>query len=634
MCGECYKIVAFQPIFSWLFRPSLRYFAFRIRRPTPTSAANPGLPLMNNIHVWLAELKRRKMLRVAAVYGGTAFGLLQIADIVFPSLGLPQWSITLVLALIIIGFPMVMAMTWIFESTPDGLRRTPPARAGELEAILAQPRSRRWPAGIAALAGILLLTGGVAWTVGQRGGGRAANYDSIAVLPFVNMSGDAENEYFGDGIAEELLNALAGIDGLKVAARTSTFAFKGTRMDVREIGETLGVATVLEGSVRRSANHIRITAQLIDARTGYHLWSETYDRPLTDLFSVQDAISREIMGALAGRFTTSEEGLYRGGTDDVKAYDLYLLGRQKWATREIPLLREAVVHFEEAIARDSSFALAWSGFADAIDALAWRDINTRPRIPEAKYAAQRAIVLDPDLAEGWASLGVLALDFDRDFSLAEPALRRAIALRPSYGSAYQWLADMLQYAGRGTEALELNTRGLELDPKNAQVIMTQLELLLALERFEDARPLADRLRSSGFRNNGATRLLLSAAAPFGYTPQQAADLGREWAEVSEYPRPDDVELIARAYVEPALRPRAKLLIADMARAGVRPRELSHFAMGIGDHEGAITYIEQADADADPVLVLISALYEFDPLRQDPRFIRIIEKLGVANGFER
>ena len=208
--------------------------------------------------VLLAELKRRNILRVAAVYGATSFVLLQLADIVFPPLGLPQWTITLVVALTIIGFPLAMALTWIFEATPDGVRRTAPARDSEIEAILAQPRSRRWPAGVAALVGVLLLAGGAVLTLGQVIGRRAANYDSIAVLPFANLSGDPENEYFGDGLAEELLNALSGIEGLKVAARTSAFAFKGSRLDVRVIADTLGVATVLEGSVRKSLDRIRI----------------------------------------------------------------------------------------------------------------------------------------------------------------------------------------------------------------------------------------------------------------------------------------------------------------------------------------------------------------------------------------
>lgn len=580
------------------------------------------------LDVLLAELKRRKILSVAAVYGATSFVLLQIADIVFPALSLPQWTITLVVALTIIGFPMAMALTWIFEATPDGLRRTAPAQENEIEAILAQPRSRRWSAGIAALLGVILLAGGIAWTVGQRGGGRATNYDSIAVLPFVNLSGDPDNEYFGDGLAEELLNALSGIEGLKVAARTSAFAFKGTNMDVRAIGDTLGVTTVLEGSVRRSAERIRITAQLIDARTGYHLWSETYDRPLTDLFSVQDALSREIVSALAGKFTTSKEGLYRGGTNDVQAYDLYLLGRQKWATRNVPLLREAVQHFEQAIAIDSSFALAWSGHADAIIALAWRSPSELPLVPEAKHAAQRAVLLDAELAEGWASLGVLATYIDRDFRSAELAFRRALALRPSYAPAYHWLADVMEYSGRLEEAVELSTRAIELDPRNGLSIITKVQQLHSLGRFTEARQTADRVLAMGYRDRDVFLTILSGARTFGYDAEEAAEFGRGWADAAGFPRPEDATLVGRAYLEPSLRPRARELVKTMAGEHVRPRDLALLSLGIEDYESAIKYLEQALTDGDPSLILIGTVRAYDPLRKDPRFIRIIEQLGI------
>ena len=208
-----------------------------------------------------------------------------------------------------------------------------------------------------------------------------------------------------------------------------------------------------------------ITAQLIAARTGYHRWSEEYDRDLADIFAVQDEIAGSIANALVLRLSGAEvERLYRGGTEDVEAYELYLVGRQKWAPRNIPELREAVEHFEGAIARDSGFALAWSGLADALDALMYRVPEERTRLPEAQYAAQRALVLEPELAEGWASLGVLALDFNRDWRFAELALQRAIEIKPSYSTPYHWLADVYRYSGRAKRAESLGNRAVELDP--------------------------------------------------------------------------------------------------------------------------------------------------------------------------
>jgi len=400
---------------------------------------------------------------------------------------------------------------------------------------------------------------------------------------------------------------------------------------VRLIGDTLGVRTVLEGSVRRSADRIRITAQLIDARTGYHLWSDTYDRPLTDLFSVQDAISREIVSALAGKFTTSKAGLYRGGTKDVQAYDLYLLGRQKWATRQVPLLREAVQHFEQAIARDSGFALAWSGHADAIIALAWRSPSEIARVPVAKHAAQRAVLLDAELAEGWASLGVMATYIDRDFSSAELAFRRALALRPSYAPAYHWLADVMEYSGRLEQAVELSTRAIELDPVNGFYYGSKVEQLQSAGRFAEARQDADRMLAMGYREREVFLTILSGARPLGYDAEEAAEFGRGWATSTGFPRPDDAAVIGGAHLEPSLRPRAREFLKIMAGEQVRPRDLAMLSLGIEDFEGAIKYLEQAMADGDPSLLVIGTVRTYDPLRKDPRFIRIIEQLGVANG---
>ncbi|HSL69638.1 MAG TPA: hypothetical protein VK864_05310, partial [Longimicrobiales bacterium] len=271
---------------------------------------------------FLAELRRRQVYRLVAVYGAAAFLSMQAADLILPRLGLPDWSITLVVVIALLGLPVAFALAWVFESSAHGIRRTAPAGQDELIALVAQPAVRGWPAVLAGAAGVALVAVG-AWVV--LGRLERQSYDSIAVLPFTNLSGQPENEYFGDGLAEELINALAGMEGLRVAARTSAFAFKGTNTDIRQIGDTLNVSTVLDGSVRRSAGRIRITTQLNDTRSGSIIWNQTYDRPLAELFSVQDAIASEIVAALAPRLRRRPtKELYRGGTKDVEAYDLYL----------------------------------------------------------------------------------------------------------------------------------------------------------------------------------------------------------------------------------------------------------------------------------------------------------------------
>lgn len=582
---------------------------------------------------FLAELKRRKVFRVAAVYGATAFVVLQVVDLVFPPLGLPAWTITFAVVLALAGFVLAAALAWAFESGPEGLRRTEPVAAGELAAIVAQPRSRRWPAGLAALAGVLLFGAGAWWTVGRSPGGDGP-YDSIAVLPFANLSGDPENEYFGDGLAEELLNALAGIEGLKVAARTSAFAFKNRSVDVRTIADTLDVATVLEGSVRRAADRIRITAQLIDARNGYHLWSETYDRPLTDLFAVQDAIAAEIVEALAIRLAgpARVDGLYRGGTADIEAYDLYLLGRQKWATRQIPLLHEAVTHFEQAIERDSSFALAWSGLADVIDALAWRrDPHGLARIAEANRAALRALLLDPGLAEGWASLGVLAVEFERDWRAGELALRRAVALKPSYAIAHDWLADVLLYTGRAEESLGSRRRARELDPLSGVGINNLAWALAIAGRWAEAREAYLHLETIGWTNTAGPLAGVTNAVRLGFGPDEAAKFASGWATLAGFSSPDEVGVVGRAVFDTGLRNEALSVLRRMEAEGVASRELAGIRLVLGDHDGAVRLLERAFEEGDPQLSLILFEPTYDPLRNDPAFMRLVDALRRPSG---
>lgn len=583
--------------------------------------------------ILLAELKRRQVFRVAAIYGATAFVVLQAADLVFPRLGLPDWTVTLVVALALVCFPFAIVLTWTFEAGPEGLRRTDPAALGELEAIVAQPRSRRWPAGLAALVGTALLLVGGGAALGVFADERTS-YDSIAVLPFANLSDDPENEYFGDGLAEELLNALSGIEGLKVAARTSAFALKNTTLDVRAIGDTLGVATVLEGSVRRSADRIRITAQLIDARTGFHLWAETYDRPMTELFAVQSELASQIVRALAIELSVQDSTLHRGGTTDIEAYDLYLLGRQKWATREVTALREAIVHFEEALARDSAFALAWSGLADAIDALAWRVPAARDQVPHARYAAQRALILDPELAEAWASIGVLSLDFDRDWAVAELALGRAIGLKPSYAPPYRWLSDLLGFNGRAEEALVAAERGMDLDPLSALNAHGYAQSLLILRRWDEARTVLERLFEQGtsFTGNVALNLLTSAPA-LGLSAVETRRYAHAWAEQQGDPFPAQAEIIGAAVLDPRLRDRAIVALHGFDRRGVRLFHLAELAVAVGAHDTALTYLERTHHADEPMIVVISTDPAWDPVRAEPRFGRIVAALGVPNGYQ-
>ncbi|HKU63371.1 MAG TPA: protein kinase [Gemmatimonadales bacterium] len=291
---------------------------------------------------------------------------------------------------------------------------------------------------------------------------------ALAVLPFVNMSADPENEFFSDGMTEELINVLTRVPGLRVASRTSAFAYKGRDMDVREIGRSLNVTAVLEGSVRRAGSRLRVTAQLIDTADGYHLWSETYDRQMADVFEVQDELSRSIAATLRGRLSQGDSGpLVVPPTASVEAYTLYLKGRFFWNRRTLDGYRRGIEYFEQALNRDRSFPLPYTGIADCWTMLGFDYFGGAPAgeaMPKAKEAAQRALELSPDLAEAHVPLAVAAMLYDRDWVEAERRFGLALQLRPGYYPALIWSSLLYTILGRHAESLAASRRAVETEP--------------------------------------------------------------------------------------------------------------------------------------------------------------------------
>jgi len=573
---------------------------------------------------------------VAAVYGATAFVIIEASDLIFPRIPLPEWTIALVVWLALLGLPLALTLAWAYDRTPEGLKATDPAATAELDAIVRQPRRSRWPAGIAALVGVALLALGAWWTLARTGPG-ARSYDSIAVLPFANMSGDPDNQYFSDGLADELINALAGVEDLKVAGRTSSFALRDQNLDLRTIGDTLDVEAVLEGSVRRSEDRVRITAQLIDAGTGFHLWSEEYERDITDIFVVQEELAQSIVRALIPRLGGDAEELYRGGTSDVRAYELYVAGRQKWYTRRIALMWEAVDDFEEAVARDPEFALGWSGLADAIDALAFRDARAQPLVPRAMMAARRAVLLDPELAEGWASWGVLASEADQDWTTAELALKRAIALKPSYAWARSSLGDMLRQQGRVKEAIEQQRMALELDPLSPVINVTLSTSLATARRFDESRVQYERSLAVGDQVLAHAALLLWGPQ-MGLASEEMGDHAVNFARSLGAGGPEVARVLGHAIAndqaDDALLSTARDALAVLIADSVFTyRHIVALYTGIGDHDTALQWLESATAAGDLSLGLVGVDPSFDPLRDDPRMQALMDELGLPNGYD-
>jgi serine/threonine protein kinase/tetratricopeptide (TPR) repeat protein len=290
---------------------------------------------------------------------------------------------------------------------------------------------------------------------------------SIAVLPFVNLSGDPENEYFGDGLAEELLNLLGRVNGLRVASRTSAFLFKGTKTDLRTIGQTLNVQHVLEGSVRKAGTRIRVSVHLTGAAEGYDLWSARYDRELKDVFEIQDEIARTIVQALQIRLTGEQaQRLDKRGTADPEAYDSYLKGRHHWNNRPLGIPK-AVEYFKQAVAKDPGYALAYTGLADCYGSMGgWESNAMAPHEawPQASAAVRRALELDETLGEAHTSLAHVHLHYDWDWPAAEREFNRALELTPTYSTAHHWLSHLAMAMGHTDASLAESRRCLDLDP--------------------------------------------------------------------------------------------------------------------------------------------------------------------------
>jgi eukaryotic-like serine/threonine-protein kinase len=321
---------------------------------------------------------------------------------------------------------------------------------------------------------------------------------ALAVLPFVNMSADPENEFFSDGMTEELINALTRVEGLRVASRTSAFAFKGRDLDVREIGLRLNVTAVLEGSVRRAGNRLRVTAQLINAADGYHLWSDTYDRQLADVFEVQDELSRSIVGTLRpklmGGRPAASAGTISGplvvpATTSLEAYTAYLKGRFYWNMRTLDGYRKSIDCFEAALARDPDFALPYTGIADSWAMLGFDFFGGVPPaegMPRAQAAARRGLELDATLAEAHSPLGVTSMLYDRDWAEAERRFRRALELKPDYVPALLWYSLFLTVMGRHDESLPVIRRAAEIEPLSLIVHQGVVRSLHYAGRYEEA----------------------------------------------------------------------------------------------------------------------------------------------------
>jgi len=466
---------------------------------------------------FIAELKRRNVAKVAVLYMIAAWLLLQITDVLSSLLPVPEWTGSLVFILLVVGFPPVVIFSWVYELTPEGIKRE--KEVDRTQSITGETGHK---INITIIVLLVLAIGTVLvdrliprqppaaeTAVSEEAGTPQAVKPadpselaaekftspadrSVAVLPFVNMSGNPENEYFSDGLTEELLNVLAKMNGLRVAARTSSFRFKGEVGDPAEIGQALNVNHLLEGSVRQSGDRIRITAQLINAADGYHLWSETYDRTLDDVFAIQDEISRAVASALEVRLLGGPDATtpVRVATRNMDAYNAYLKGTQLLAGSGVETYRAAEAQFEQALRIDPDFAAAHAGLARAwVDLTNWGTLDFQETLPKVQVQINKALEIDPQLPDAWVLKAWIRFWSDpvrRDRAGTVEDLRRALELEPGNARASQWLAQVLGQMGQRDEAVRVLEEAIERDPLSVALRIQMGNTLEVLTRFEEA----------------------------------------------------------------------------------------------------------------------------------------------------
>ena len=543
------------------------------------------------------ELKRRYVIRVTFTYVVASWLILQIADVVLDKIGVPDWTFRLILVLLVIGLPIAIMLAWAYDLTPEGIKRTPPSdTAAEELGADESPQDLEEPVPA-----------------------------SVAVLPFVNMSGNPENEYFSDGLTEELLNVLAKVNSLKVAARTSSFHFKGHTGNIEEIAQQLSVAAVLEGSVRQSGNRIRITAQLINAKDGYHLWSEAFDRELDDIFEVQDEISGAVVKALKVKLLGEDVGGEQtGSTTDPEAFNAYLQGmhyRNRGSDKEALLL--AVESYRKAIELDPNYARAYAGLATSLEHLATNNFADLDQVVEkAAEAARKSIELAPSLAEGHLVLATIAIGYQLDKVVAVKEISKAVSLAPGNVAVLIEHARIHVLLNDVETALSTARTAQELDPVStaaAQLLGHALYFSRhyeeAIEAFRHALSLDPHYPRPHYGIGMCKYMLGDAEAAAKSVAQEPLD----WMRFS------GLAILQRKLDLGDAADEAMASLIESYRDNGLYQQAQVYAQW-GEHEKAVDALLKARDIGDPGVSQIVVDPLIDSLRENPRFVQLLSEV--------
>ena len=592
---------------------------------------------------FFAQLKRRNVYKVAIAYAVVAWLLIQAASIVLPTFEAPAWTMKVLLIALVLGFPIAVVLAWAFEITPEGIVRAEDVLPNK---SIARRTGRKLVGITVALA--VLAAGLLAWQllrpkpVAPIASAPALVASvipekSIAVLPFDNLSRDPDNAFFAEGVQDEILTRLAKVADLKVISRTSTQRFKSAPENLRDIAKQLGVMNILEGSVQRSTDQVRVNVQLINAATDAHLWAEIYDRKLIDTFSVESDVAQKIASSLEAKLTGSEQkAIAARPTENPEAYQLYLRGKFFSNKRTGADLHTAVGFFEKARAADPAYASAYAGLAQAQLLIPVFGAG-RPRdfFPKAEAAARRAIELDEASAEGRSALAMLLL-FNLKFADSEAEFRHAIQANPNYATAHHWFGNsLLVTLARFDEGIKEGERAVELDPLSLIVNADLGSTLMIARRYDEAI--------------AQLRRTLTLDGNFGYAHWNLGEAlylkGDVKAAIEEYEKaavldddPQVLALLGRAYAETGKKEKAFEILQKLQATGkdqyVRNYLYALVYIGLGDKAAAIEYLEKArNGGESPDTTWLKVDPMLDPLRNEPRFEALAEKIIPAREFK-
>ena len=573
---------------------------------------------------FVAELKRRNVPRIAAFYAAAGWLVVQIATQVLPVFEMPTWMMRVVVVAVVLGFPCALLFAWFYELTPEGLKRESEVDRSESTARSSGRKLDRWIIGILAAAVVVLLANQF---VPHRNRTDSALAKAIAVLPLANDTGDPANEYFSDGLSEELISALAQIKELKVIGRTSSFHFKNTNEESKVIGAALGVGYLLEGSVRKSADRARIAVNLVRVVDGVNAWSQIYDRNLPDIFAVQAEIAQSVAGAL--KVTLLGDGGKNPDAPSNQNYDTYtayLQGRfyeQRYTAAD---LRKAIDYYDAAVRSDPHYGLAYAALSKSWWALG--DItgeNVAEANRKAREAAERAVAEEPNLADGHSALGQILVSVDRNAKAAEASYRRAAALAPASVEPKIGLASVIADFGQIEEAVELLQEAVRLEPLTANAHFDLARLLTSLGRYDEAAKSARKAIELQPGGAGTWEMLALVEAKRGD--------GEAALKAAAQETDPDWRAYAMALAQQA---RGDKTAADASLNALIAGHSDDMSFQIatvyafrGDADKTFEWLDQAYEKQDPgVMAIIDNPFTQD-LRSDPRFAAFCKKVGLA-----